>query len=211
MGAVGALCFVAGCALTTQEPANLSPHKLEVRAYVDSGRYLRDMEAVAAKAKAWLEARSARGGEKLTVVFDLDETLFFNWPLISAMDFGYIPLEWNRWVEAAKAPPIEPVREVYRFARKLGLHVVFITGRPESQRASTERNLRAIGCSEYLRLICKGPERDLTSAAFKTAERERVVREGWVIIANLGDQQSDLAGGFAERTFKLPNVFYVTE
>jgi hypothetical protein len=29
-----------------------------------------------------------------------------------------------------------------------------------------------------------------------------------VIIANLGDQFSDLAGGYAERTFKLPNPFY---
>ena len=28
-------------------------------------------------------------------------------------------------------------------------------------------------------------------------------------IANLGDQESDLIGGHAERTFKLPNPFYL--
>ena len=33
---------------------------------------------------------------------------------------------------------------------------------------------------------------------------------GRVIIANLGDQDSDLTGGYAERTFKLPDPFYFT-
>jgi hypothetical protein len=28
------------------------------------------------------------------------------------------------------------------------------------------------------------------------------------IVANMGDQPSDLEGGFAERTFLLPNPFY---
>jgi acid phosphatase len=32
-----------------------------------------------------------------------------------------------------------------------------------------------------------------------------------VIIANMGDQASDLAGGHAEKTFKLPNPFYLTK
>jgi len=32
-----------------------------------------------------------------------------------------------------------------------------------------------------------------------------------MIIANIGDQESDLAGGFAEKTFKLPNPFYISK
>ena len=32
--------------------------------------------------------------------------------------------------------------------------------------------------------------------------------EGYTIVANIGDQPSDLDGGFAERTFLLPNPFY---
>jgi hypothetical protein len=30
-------------------------------------------------------------------------------------------------------------------------------------------------------------------------------------VANLGDQVSDLSGGFAEKTFKLPDPFYLTD
>ena len=201
----------AGCSTATHEPPNLYPHKQQVRTYVDSGQYLRDIDAAAAKAKTWIEIRAARGGTRLTVVFDLDETLFFNWPLISAMDFGYVTSEWNRWVEEARAPAIESVRDVYRTTRRLGVDVVFITGRPENQRASTERNLRGIGCDDHAQLILKGEGDRSTSVAFKTAVRQRLGLEGRTIIANVGDQISDLEGGFSERTFKLPNVFYVTE
>ena len=42
-------------------------------------------------------------------------------------------------------------------------------------------------------------------------EGSKITADGYTIIANLGDQESDLAGGYAEKTFKLPNPFYLTE
>lgn len=200
-------------AVATREPANLYPHKLELRAYVDSGRYLEDIAVVARRAAAWLETRAAarKAGERPAVVFDLDETLLFNWPSMSAQDFGYVPEKWDAWVAAAAAPAIEPVRDVFRVARRHGIAVIFITGRPERQRGSTEKNVRAIECGDFAALICKPDGAKGTSAAFKTAARERLTREGWTIVANVGDQESDLSGGFAEKTFKLPNPFYITE
>lgn len=213
-GALAAV-WLAGCVAppASHEPANLYPHKLEIRAYVDSGRYLEDIAAAAKRAEAWLVERVARKttGERLAVVFDLDETLFSNWPYLSGNDFGYVPEVWDAWVARGEAPAIEPVREVYRAARRLGVEVFFLTGRRESERASTEKNLRTIGCGEFAELICRPAAMKGTSAAFKTAARARIAKEGWTIMANVGDQESDLTGGFAERTFKLPNPFYVTE
>ena len=43
---------------------------------------------------------------------------------------------------------------------------------------------------------------------FKAAERENLIAQGYVIVVNMGDQMSDLDGGHAERTYKLPNPFY---
>lgn len=202
---------LAGCAAVSPEPANLSPHKQQIRAYVDSGRYIRDLDAVAARARTWIESRAAQGGVRLTVVFDLDETLLFNWPYVSAMDFGYVHREWDRWVEKANAPAIASVLAVYRTARERGIDVMIVTGRTESTRAATERNLRAIACSDYTALICRPDDDKSSNADFKTRIRKRLAHEGRTIIANLGDQESDLAGGFSERTFKLPNVFYLTD
>lgn len=207
---VVALAF-AGCATITSEPPNLDPHKQELRRYVDSGQYGREIATVATMAKAWVEERAARGGARLTIVFDLDETLISNWLHLQVQDFGYVPVEWNRWVEEAKAPAIDSVREVYRTARRNGVDVVFITGRREAARAGTERNLRAIDCADHVALFCKPADDKGTSAAYKTSVRKRLVAEGRTIIANLGDQESDLSGGFAERTFKLPNPFYFSE
>jgi acid phosphatase len=42
----------------------------------------------------------------------------------------------------------------------------------------------------------------------KTEARISIERMGFTIIANIGDQESDLAGHHAERTFKIPNPFY---
>ena len=95
-------------------------------------------------------------------------------------------------------------------ARTLGVEVVFLTGRPERFRAATEKNLQAIGCGEFAKLICKPNDFQGTMEKYKSAERAQLEAGGVVIIANLGDQESDLAGGHAERTFKLPNPFYIS-
>ncbi len=47
-----------------------------------------------------------------------------------------------------------------------------------------------------------------SAADFKAPQRQAIESEGYTIIANMGDQPSDLDGGFSERTFLLPNPFY---
>jgi acid phosphatase len=43
---------------------------------------------------------------------------------------------------------------------------------------------------------------------FKAAERRKLAEQGYTILLSVGDRQSDLDGGHAERTFKLPNPVY---
>jgi acid phosphatase len=86
--------------------------------------------------------------------------------------------------------------------------IFFLTGRPERLRAVTERNLQAAGY-EWTGVLLKPDALNIPSAVdFKAAERRRLVAEGYTIVVNIGDQMSDLDGGFAERTYKLPNPFY---
>jgi acid phosphatase len=47
-----------------------------------------------------------------------------------------------------------------------------------------------------------------SAADFKAPQRARIEGQGYTIIANIGDQPSDLDGGFSERTYLLPNPFY---
>jgi predicted secreted acid phosphatase len=206
----GGLVLAMGWAVAAREPGNLSLLKAEIHAYVDTGAYDREIAAVAAQAGAWLEQRVKQGGSRLTIVFDLDETLLSNLPVMNREDFGYVPRVWDAWVGEGVAPVIAPVRELYRTARRLGVDVVFLTGRRESRdRPGTEKNLRAIGCGEYAALILKADASKENTGDFKLAQRRRLVAEGRVIIANIGDQDSDFLGGVAEKDFKVPDPFYL--
>jgi acid phosphatase len=195
------------------EPRNLDLLKRELRAYHDSGAYDREIAKIVGEARLWIEQRVARRKteERLAIVFDFDETLVSNWPSFRAGDFGYVEEKWLAWVEAAEAPPISPVVDLLKFARTHGLSIFVITSRTESQRVPTSKNLERIGCVENVRLICAPDDWRETAAKFKTAQRQQLAKNGYTILANIGDQQSDLVGGNAERTFKLPNPFYLTE
>jgi predicted secreted acid phosphatase len=195
-----------------KEPSNLTTAKTAVRAYVESGGYARDVESVAEQVKVWIGERVERRleGEKLAIVLDIDETVLSNYPQMDREDFGYNRPDWVAWVDKAEAPVIEPMREVYREARKLGVAVVFLTGRSDpAEKPGTLINLEREGMEEYLRIYFKTAEdTEPTAAERKVKRRAEVEAEGWTIIASVGDQYSDFQGGHTERGFKLPNPFY---
>jgi acid phosphatase len=217
------LC-TAGCAGTAAQtapsvagPPSLADAKRRVSEYVDSGRYDADLAAVAERARAFVESRTQRAG-KLAIVVDIDETALSNLPSIRANDYGFIvagPCDLPRgpcgllaWIGMARAEPIKPVLALVRLARERGVAVFFLTGRPERLRAVTEANLRAAGY-EWTGLLLKPNDLTTKSAVeFKAPERKKLQDQGYTIIVNIGDQMSDLDGGFAERTYKLPNPFY---
>lgn len=197
--------------LAALEPVNLSVAKEVVIRYANKGEYERDAAVIARYATDWITARAERklAEEKLAIVLDIDETALSNLAHMKEMDFGYIPDLWDAWVANHHAPPIEPVLAVYQQAQRLGIEVFFITGRREKDRPGAESNLRASGYGDYVHLYLKPDDFPEPTQVFKTATREKIAGEGWTIIANLGDQQSDLDGGASERTFKLPNPFYL--
>jgi acid phosphatase len=199
-------------------PDNLGLYKLELVKYVESGQYENALNAVARRAAAWLRAQAARKG-KLAMVLDIDETSLSNWPVIRQDDFGVIlhgPCDaapaacgWNAWIRQGRDQPIVSTLQLYRQARREGVAVFFITGRHEPLREATERNLRAAGYDGWSGLMMEPPGLHTRSAAdFKTPVRKKIVDQGYTIVVNMGDQESDLKGGYAERTFKLPDPFY---
>ncbi|MDF2994443.1 MAG: acid phosphatase [Xanthobacteraceae bacterium] len=201
------------------QPANVGDAKIAATAYRASGRYDRDLSRVTAAASAWIALRAPQVSRP-AMVFDIDDTLLTNWEVIKADDFGRVfkgdcsrlpegPCGWVAWDLRGRTPAIPQTVALYRKARQLGVAVFFISGRDEPQRAATERNLRMVGLGDYTRLILVAKGAHYASAAnFKAPQRAAIEAAGYRIIANIGDQPSDLAGGHAERTFQLPNPFY---
>jgi hypothetical protein len=102
---------------------------------------------------------------------------------------------------------LQPVFDLYAAARARGVAVFFVTARPGILEASTVSNLRRVGYTVWDGLTFKN---DLTSEkdVHKTGERKKIEDAGFRIVLNVGDQQTDIDGGYAERAFKLPNPFY---
>lgn len=201
------------------QPANVGDTKIAALAYHDSGAYNRDLATVAGEAARWLASR-APSASRPAIVLDIDETSLSNWQVIKLDDFGRpvdgpcsvkskAPCGWAAWDQLGIDPPIEPTLQLFRQARELKVAVFFITGRPESQRAATERNLATAGYRGYEKLYLVPKGAHFASAAdFKTPIRAQIEQAGYTIIANVGDQPSDLQGGNAEKKFLLPNPFY---
>ena len=204
---------------TLAQPANVGDAKLAAVAYHASSAYERDLATVASEAGAWLAQRASQVSRP-ALVFDVDETALSNWEVILADDFGRViqggcaalpegPCGWASWDLLGRAPALAPTVDLFQQARSLGVAVFFITGRPEAQRTATESNLRDAGYAGYARLVMVPDGRHYASAIdFKAPVRAGIEGEGYAIIANMGDQPSDLAGGHAERSFLLPNPFY---
>ena len=221
-----AALVLAACTSTPQppattapiEPANVGVAKLAAVKYHDSGDYMRDLARAAAPANDWFRQRAPQVSRP-ALVLDIDDTALTNWPVILANDFGRFatgpcllpegPCGWHAWDLRGQDEPIAPTLQVFQTARSLGVTVFFVSGRPESERAATERNLKTAGYAGYEQAFFTPNGAHFASLVeFKAPTRQKIAAMGYTIIANMGDQLSDLDGGFAEKTYKLPNPFY---
>jgi hypothetical protein len=195
--------------------------KADLLAYGCSGQYSRDLADDIAEARRFVEWRAATA-EKPALVLDIDETVLSNWRQMLANDFAYIrtgpcrierggPCSQAAWEARAGGTAIAPMVDLVRAAKARGVAIFFITGRWDTpvKRAAVMRNLTRAGYHGWSGLVMRGPrERTLSAGAYKTARRAAIAASGYTIIASIGDQWSDLDGGYAERTFKLVNPFY---
>jgi acid phosphatase len=210
------------------QPFNIDLVKRELL-YYRCSRYDADVLAVLNDAKDWLERRRA-GVTNPAIVLDIDETSISNWTRIHKDDFAYIvngtcdlakpgdPCGDIAWQESGQAPALWPTLDVFNFAKCNSTSLVagctkvavfFVTGRYKSAKERTERNLSKAGYKDWDGLYLRDPATaGQPVSVHKIAARIDIERLGFTIIGNIGDQRSDLVGGHAERTFKIPNPFY---
>jgi 5'-nucleotidase (lipoprotein e(P4) family) len=202
---------MAHTSVPASEPQNLGLLKDKLKAYRDccyaAGLAQQDQVAL-----AYLERRAAhkRPSERLALVLDIDETSLSNYPEELKDDFGFIQKDWNAWAESEKAAAIPGTLKLSRRAQQLGVAVFFITGRADTLRDVTAKNLMAAGYSNWAGLTLRSQsELHEATIAYKSAARARIAQQGYKIILSVGDQWSDLKGfPQAEFNVKLPNPFY---
>ncbi|MGE5479779.1 MAG: HAD family acid phosphatase [Chloroflexota bacterium] len=189
---------------------NISILKANITKYYNDGSYEKDLKVAIAKGITELKSVKKLPGNA-AFVFDIDETALSNMPYEKNYDYAYIPKAWDDWIDSAKAPAIPAVKGFYDDLRKMGVKIIFITGRPQSQYGATYMNLRVEGYNTFDTLICKPPAmRGKKAVEYKSKTRKDLSKK-YSIIGSIGDQASDLEGGFTKIKIKLPNYMYYIE
>ena len=173
------------------------------------------------------DQRSKASTGSKAILLDVDDTSLntYNYEIYS--NFAYNPSTNGSFVDAAAFPAVFGMPDLAASAQKAGYTVFFLTGRPESQRPGTETNLRSTGFPVTGTPVGANPDnvflKDVNHAwttcdttgdkvcstiEVKSETRKYIESLGYDIKANFGDQFSDLSGGYADKTFKLPNPMY---
>ncbi|OPG06126.1 hydrolase [Streptomyces sp. GKU 895] len=157
---------------------------------VDYATWQEDCQAVMSQALPYLKQRiaAAKPGEKQAIVFDIDNTTL-------ETDFGF----------SYPQPANKPVLNVAEYAQDHGVSLFFVTARPGIIRAVTDYNLDHVGYDVSGLYVRSFIDLFKDVAAYKTAQRVDIENKGYTIIANIGNSATDLSGGHAEKTYKLPD------
>ncbi|MFJ8082105.1 HAD family acid phosphatase [Streptomyces sp. NPDC096205] len=157
---------------------------------VDYTTWQRDCQAVMDQALPDLKQRIAntKPGEKQAIVFDIDNTTL-------ETDFGF----------SYPQPANSPVLKVAEYAQEHGVDLFFVTARPGIIYAPTEWNLEYRGYEVSGLHVRSFFDLFKNVADYKTAQRVAIEKQGYTIIANIGNSATDVSGGHAEKTYKLPD------
>jgi predicted secreted acid phosphatase len=185
--ALVALAVPAEAATTT---AGASTTATAAAADVDYATWQTDCQAVMNQALPYLKTRIAatRPGEKQAIVFDIDNTTLES-------DFGF----------SYPSPANKPVLEAAKYAQEHGVSLFFVTARPDIIASATNYNLKHVGYQVSGLYVRNFIDLFKDVATYKTAQRVDIENKGYTIIANIGNSATDLSGGHAEKTFKLPD------
>jgi predicted secreted acid phosphatase len=218
--------------------ANIDSVKATIRTYYratngiadkSTSPYIAEMKAFAARWAPIVRNRCDRlkaHHQKPAVVFDADDTTLWTYDMEdAAMHFNFDPALQDEWVQDQRFPATPSMKRVVDAARSAGCKVVGLTGRNHAQKQATIANLNklydgafkrglyftkwtGVGGSQQPAYIQCAVEKCTTIEYKSQTRRYLETRRGMRIVANFGDQFSDLIGGYADKQVKLPNPTY---
>ncbi|MEU6140251.1 HAD family acid phosphatase [Streptomyces sp. NPDC047081] len=159
---------------------------------VTEAQWLSDVAAVTGPAQTYIDGRAAANtsGAKQAIVLDIDNT----------------SLETYFEGAGTSTPATPPVLALAQDAHAKGLSVFFISARSNLFNSITKSNLTSVGYTVdglYARTVAQMLTESV--ADFKTSQRKAIEANGYDIVANIGNNTTDLTGGYADATYKLPD------
>jgi hypothetical protein len=219
-----------------QQIRNYYGDPLGTGVFAADSNYATEAEGVAAKGEKFLSQNKNMRVPNRAIVLDVDDTSLATWNYEIFSNWAFNPTTNGQFVTNQAFPAVPGMVEMATEAKAEGYNIFFITGRGATQEAATLGNLTSDGIGvdagypnpspagaedglftkpavadypDYLKQACAGdPNGACTTIHYKSATRAHLESLGFHIVANFGDQFSDLEGGHADATFKMPNPNY---
>jgi predicted secreted acid phosphatase len=198
---------------------------------LSTSAYAKNTKSVAQKI---LDALPDEPTDGAAVVFDVDSTLLSDYANEEEMNYNYSPSLNANWVNNELMPAVPGMVEAVKTLAAEGYAIYGITGRPAGQEDATIGNLTKVGYADgdgalfdndnlytkpadnasqpsYITgcaIVATDTLSKCTTVQYKALTRKHLEDGGADIVMNVGDQWSDLQGGFADATQKVPNPTY---
>lgn len=200
-------CFIFNAKASVSQTIN----REQFKEYYLSGNYFKAIEKKLIDAKDYLDRQlNYPRANRLAIVLDVDETVLSNYRDLERLHFNHNEQALTAAHMLSGAETITPVKELYEYAIQKGVAVFFISERPNlpEMMSMTVKNLKKAGFDQWDELILKPINQFISIQTFKTNARRQIAARGFDVVINIGDQECDLKGGYAEVKVKLPNPFY---
>jgi hypothetical protein len=211
---------------------NVDSDKATIRAYYGatsagvankvSSPYISEMHSIESSTLASLPAVDPSA--RKAVVFDADDTTLWTYDLEDGvMHFNFDPTVQATWVFGQLFPATPGMVDFVDAVEAKGYAIFGITGRRFAQEDATVGNLEKVGYTEFNadNFYTKWDGADTnkpsyvtcvaacTTVEYKANTRKHIEQDlGYDVTLNIGDQWSDLQGGYADQALKLPNPTY---
>ena len=158
-------------------------------------------------------------------MLDADDTTLWTYDMEDgAMHFNFDPALQNTWVQDQKFPAVAGMADFVDQGRLARLHRLRRhrphrhpgardPGQPDQGRLRHDLHRRhalhqvdARTNQQPAYITCATAK--CTTVEYKAGTRKHIESLGYNIVLNVGDQWSDLKGGYADRVLKLPNPTY---
>jgi hypothetical protein len=205
------------------DPTRVNPiDGTPIHTFSPTGAYANEVGGIVDGAENYLQrpivTRGNANFNTKAILFDVDDTTLNTYSYEIYSNFVFNPTSNAAFVNSGVFRAVPHMVSLEHFAESHGYRIFFLTGRPETQRAGTIANLTNEGYDvQSSKLYLKDYTVDTwlspcapscTTTQYKSLTRAHIESLGYDIVANFGDQFSDLNGGFADQTFKMPNPMY---
>ncbi|API87469.1 HAD family acid phosphatase [Francisella uliginis] len=164
------------------------------------------------------QAKKVIGSQKslqsYAVVLDIDETSLNHYKSLKEVGF---PQEenhsiWDELIAKIDVEPIKPTLDFYRYCIEKGIKIFFISARFATYLDATKQALQNAGYIGFEEVFVFPEDISTYSSEnfknFKAERRAYIESLGYRVLVSIGDQSSDLKGGYTLNTFQLPNYLY---